>query len=131
QPEVLHSTAVGALQAYRIAQRPGINQSLKNLLILQLLLTVFMISVTRVSALSLQAKTGLPPLSQALGWIILLSSASIPFLAPVQHNSADSKFLMHFLGLGPLFIILSLSDEVFFFVSYSMTLYLWTEVEKS
>ncbi|ESK98030.1 gpi ethanolamine phosphate transferase 1 [Moniliophthora roreri MCA 2997] len=123
--------AVGALQAYRIAQRPGTNQSLKNLFILQLLLTVVMVFATRVSALSLQAKTGLPPLSQVLGWMVLLTSASIPFLAPVQHDSADSKFLMHFLGLGPLFIILSLSDEVFFFVSYSITLYLWTEVEKS
>ncbi|KAK7059142.1 Glycosyl phosphatidyl inositol anchor synthesis [Paramarasmius palmivorus] len=122
---------IGALQAYRIVQRPGTNEALKKLYAVQLLLTVAMVFTTRASALSLQAKAGLPLVSQALGWILLVSSSVLPFAAPIKHESADSKFLMHFLGLGPLFIILSISDEILFFVSYSITLYLWTEVEKS
>jgi GPI ethanolamine phosphate transferase 1 len=60
-----------------------------------------------------------------------VASSVLPFAAPIRHENADSKFLVHFLGLGPLFIILSISDEILFFVSYSITLYLWTEVEKS
>uniref|UniRef100_A0A0W0FGJ7 GPI ethanolamine phosphate transferase 1 n=1 Tax=Moniliophthora roreri TaxID=221103 RepID=A0A0W0FGJ7_MONRR len=142
--------AVGALQAYRIAQRPGTNQSLKNLFILQDIVTADCGHGLRNKGLGAQLASkdrspstvtsfGLDGSMRVAGFFIrvpilncqLVTSASIPFLAPVQHDSADSKFLMHFLGLGPLFIILSLSDEVFFFVSYSITLYLWTEVEKS
>jgi phosphatidylinositol glycan class N len=37
---------------------------------------------------------------------------------------------MYFLGFSPLFIILSISVEGLFFVSYTLTLLLWVEVER-
>lgn len=37
---------------------------------------------------------------------------------------------MYFLGFGPCFVILSISVEGLFFVSYSMTLMAWAQVEK-
>ena len=36
---------------------------------------------------------------------------------------------MHFLGLGPLFVILSISEEALFFASYSATMALWIDLE--
>ncbi|KAL0061693.1 Glycosyl phosphatidyl inositol anchor synthesis [Marasmius tenuissimus] len=121
--------AIGSLQAYLVLQNPFVNRALKNLYVTQISLIVVMVFITRASAFSLQAKAGLPPVAQGLGWIVLLASAAVPFVSPIRHTSVDTKLLMHFLGLGPLFVILSISEEVLFFASFSVTMALWTDVE--
>ncbi|KAG7095750.1 hypothetical protein E1B28_006460 [Marasmius oreades] len=123
--------ALGSFQANRVLQNPAVNRSLKKLYIVQIIFIVAMVFITRNSALSLQAKTGLPPLAQASGWIVLIASTLLPFITPIRHACVDSKMLMYFLGLGPLFVILSISDEVLFFASYSITLSLWVDVESA
>ncbi|KAL0568010.1 Glycosyl phosphatidyl inositol anchor synthesis [Marasmius crinis-equi] len=121
--------AVGSLQAYLILQNPNTHPGLRELYIAQISFVVGMVSITRTSALSLQAKAGLPPVSQGLAWAVLLTSSAMPLISPVRHTSVDTKLLMHILALGPLFVVLSISDEALFFVSYSITLSLWIDVE--
>jgi phosphatidylinositol glycan class N len=38
---------------------------------------------------------------------------------------------MYFLGFSPLFIILSISVEGLFFISYTLTLLFWVEIERT
>lgn len=47
------------------------NHTARGLVGVQIGLTVLAMIVTRSSALSLQAKTGLPPGNQILGWLVL------------------------------------------------------------
>lgn len=44
-------------------------------------------------------------------------------------HTAFSKFLVYFLGFGPCFVILSISIEGLFYVSYSLVLATWVVVE--
>ena len=46
-----------------------------------------------------------------------------------DYPSPFSKFLVYFLGFGPCFVILSISIEGLFYVSYVATLALWVIVE--
>ncbi|KAI0035528.1 Phosphatidylinositolglycan class N-domain-containing protein [Vararia minispora EC-137] len=84
--------------------------------------------VTFWSVRSLQAKKGLPLLSQVLGWVIFFS-ALIPPLLPFDHASTDLRLLSYFLTFGPCFIILSICAEGLFYATYCITLWLWVRVE--
>ncbi|KAJ3931272.1 MAG: Phosphatidylinositolglycan class N-domain-containing protein [Lentinula lateritia] len=101
----------------------------------QSLLILVALLVTRSSVLSLQAKEGLPKWCQATGWSVLVISLLVTFL-PVLSIDATAPaakqvlYLRYLLGLTPLFIILSLSDETLFFVSYTFVMGLWAEVER-
>lgn len=120
----------------------------------QSLLILIALLVTRSSVLSLQAKEGLPKWCQATGWSVLsecchvhlenffisfftciVISLLVTFL-PVLSIDATAPaakqvlYLRYLLGLTPLFIILSLSDETLFFVSYTFVMGLWAEVER-
>jgi GPI ethanolamine phosphate transferase 1 len=104
------------------------------------------IGITASSVISLQAREGLPILNQISGWAVLgnqfylfnvaimLRSIQVvaslyPFLSRVKHHTSFSKLLMFFLGFGPCFVILSISVEGLFYISFSATLALWIEVE--
>ncbi|KAG8711155.1 Glycosyl phosphatidyl inositol anchor synthesis [Ceratobasidium sp. 423] len=86
--------------------------------------------LTTISSVrSLQNKEGLPLLSQSAGWTLLVSSVVLPiFLGPSAPSSA-SKLQQYFLAFGPLFVLLSISTEGLFYASFSLTLFLWVEVE--
>jgi len=103
--------------------------------------------ITTSSALSLQAKKGLPLVNQITGWIILgeklgsfrhssslmkaclVIASMLPFLCGRRCHTPSSKFLLYFLGFGPCFILLSISVEGLFYVSYVTTLAAWIIVE--
>jgi phosphatidylinositol glycan class N len=104
--------------------------------------------VTVSSVKSLQAKQGLPLLNQIMGWTILCTffffllfllvdslyclvvSMAFPFFVRCDAHDKSTKTLMYFFGFCPLFIILSISVEGLFFVSYSVTLLTWVKVER-
>ncbi|KAJ3850387.1 Phosphatidylinositolglycan class N-domain-containing protein [Lentinula lateritia] len=101
----------------------------------QSLLILIALLVTRSSVLSLQAKEGLPKWCQTTGWSVLVISLLVTFLPvlPINATAPAAKrvlYLRYLLGLTPLFIILSLSDETLFFVSYTFVMGLWAEVER-
>jgi len=50
-------------------------------------------------------------------------------VCPVKHRSPHSKILSYFLAFSACFVILSISVEGLFFLSYSALLVVWVEVE--
>ncbi|ODA78475.1 hypothetical protein RJ55_05856 [Drechmeria coniospora] len=86
--------------------------------------------VTRSSALSLQAKQGLPLGNQMVAWSVLVVS----FLIPLSYKLQSNTHYMHrlavmFLTCAPTFIILTISYEGLFYVAFSITLLLWVRLE--
>lgn len=86
--------------------------------------------VTRSSALSLQAKQGLPRGNQMVGWLVFIVS----FLMPMAHRLEPNTHYLHrllviFLTCAPTFVILTLSYEGLFYVIFSLTLLTWVRLE--
>ncbi|KZV72333.1 PigN-domain-containing protein [Peniophora sp. CONT] len=104
------------------------NANARRLVILQVLLIALSMLSTFVSASSLQAKNGLPLVSQISGWTIFLIAILPPFLSP-QTASVNTKILMYFLAFCPCFVILSIRAEGLFYISYCATLWLWVQTE--
>ncbi|KAG6820926.1 hypothetical protein H0H93_009700 [Arthromyces matolae] len=119
------------LQGVEVAKGRKSRQTLGLLFTLQAMLIVAIMVVTAGSVRSLQAKHGLPFANRVLGWIILGIASLIPLLSGGKHHTAFSKFLLYFLGFGPCFIILSISVEGLFYVTYSCVLMAWVVVESS
>lgn len=87
-------------------------------------------AVTRASALSLQAKRGLPPGNQVVGWSILVLSLAMPFLHRLQpHNHYLHRLMVLFLTFAPIFVILTISYEGLFYFAFSVTLVTWVRLE--
>lgn len=114
--------------------------------------------VTRSSALSLQAKEGLPPGNQIVGWIVL-GMCPLPFAAwrkdflretarseankgrtvvsllmPLTYRLQPNTHYMHrlvviFLTCAPTFVILTISYEGLFYVAFCITLLVWVRLE--
>ncbi|KAI7369168.1 GPI ethanolamine phosphate transferase [Hortaea werneckii] len=102
----------------------------KAILCVQVGLVGLAMLVTKSSATSLQAKKGLPLEAQFAGWITLIASLVLPF----AHCSRPSKHYLHrlvivFLAFGPLFVILTISYEGFFYFFMAMTLISWVRLE--
>lgn len=86
--------------------------------------------VTRSSALSLQAKAGLPRSNQVAGWLILIISLLMPLAHRLQPNSHYlHRLMVIFLAFAPTFVILTISYEGIFYVVYSVTLLTWVRLE--
>ena len=86
--------------------------------------------VTRSSITSLQAKKGLPPGNQTVGWIVLI----LPFALPFLHRRYPKKHYLHrliiiFLTFSPVFIILTIQYEGLFYVAFCTTLVAWVRLE--
>ncbi|PLN76951.1 PigN-domain-containing protein [Aspergillus taichungensis] len=86
--------------------------------------------VTRSSALSLQAKQGLPWGNQVVGWVVLVASLMLPFLHRLYPNSHYlHRSMILFLTFSPTFIILTISWEGLFYFVFCMTLITWVRLE--
>ncbi|KAH6997502.1 GPI ethanolamine phosphate transferase 1 [Ilyonectria sp. MPI-CAGE-AT-0026] len=98
----------------------------------QIGLTILSMVVTQTTAMSLQAKQGLPRGNQIVGWIVLVVSLLMPLMYRLQPN----KHYMHrlvvmFLTCAPTFVILTISYESLFYVAFSITLLTWVRLEYS
>ncbi|KAH8690876.1 putative GPI-anchor [Talaromyces proteolyticus] len=86
--------------------------------------------VTRSSALSLQAKAGLPLGNQVVGWAVLVSSLVLPFAHRMYPNSSYlHRLVMIYLTFSPTFVILTISYEGLFYFVFCMTLATWVHLE--
>ncbi|KAK3353486.1 Phosphatidylinositolglycan class N-domain-containing protein [Lasiosphaeria hispida] len=109
---------------------PQRNHISRALVGIQIGLTLLSMVVTRSSALSLQAKTGLPPGNQVMGWVVLVA----PFLMPLLYRLQPNTHYMHrilvvFLTCAPTFVILTISYEGLFYVAFSALLVSWVRLE--
>ena len=86
--------------------------------------------VTRSSALSLQARAGLPRGNQVVGWLVLVISLLMPFTHRLQPNNHYlHRLMVIFLTFAPTFVILTISYEGLFYFVYFLTLLTWVRLE--
>jgi GPI ethanolamine phosphate transferase 1 len=86
--------------------------------------------VTRSSALSLQAKQGLPRGNQIVGWLVLVISLLMPLAHRLQPNTHYlHRLLVIFLTCAPTFVILTISYEGLFYFAFCLTLLTWVRLE--
>lgn len=86
--------------------------------------------VTRSSALSWQAKQGLPLGNQIVGWLVLVISLMMPLAHRLQPNNHYlHRLLVLFLTCAPTFVILTISYEGLFYFAFSLTLVTWVRLE--
>lgn len=115
---------------------------------IQIGLVALAMIVTRSSALSLQAKQGLPRGNQIVGWLVLSkfrelcvlrASANIslivvsllmPMAYRLESNNNDlHRLVLIFLTCAPTFVILTISYEGLFYVAFWVTLVAWVRLE--
>ncbi|KAI0161637.1 GPI ethanolamine phosphate transferase 1 [Hypoxylon sp. FL1284] len=106
------------------------NEISRALIGIQIGLVLLAMLVTRQSALSLQAKQGLPRGNQAIAWLVLIVS----FLMPVAHRLQPNSHYLHrllviFLTCAPTFVILTISYEGLFYFAFSLLLVTWVRLE--
>ncbi|KAI8961599.1 GPI ethanolamine phosphate transferase 1 [Daldinia sp. FL1419] len=106
------------------------NEISRTIIGVQVGLIILAIFVTRSSALSLQAKQGLPRGNQVVGWLVLIVS----FLMPVAHRLEPNHHYLHrllviFLTCAPTFVILTISYEGIFYFVFSLLLLTWVRLE--
>lgn len=110
-------------------QKSGLPMS-RILVGVQVGLIILAMLVTRSSALSLQAKQGLPRGNQAVGWIVLVVSLLMPLAYRFQPNSHYlHRLMVIFLTCAPTFVILTISYEGLFYVAFCSTLVTWVRLE--
>ncbi|KAF8527215.1 PigN-domain-containing protein [Gautieria morchelliformis] len=95
----------------------------------QAIIILASMAVTYSSVLSLQGKHGLPLSNQIIGWLCFVLATVVPFINRSRTTAPFPRLLGLFLAFGPCFIILSISVEGLFYLSFSTTLLLWIEVE--
>ncbi|KAK3944805.1 Phosphatidylinositolglycan class N-domain-containing protein [Diplogelasinospora grovesii] len=106
------------------------NHTSRTLVGIQTGLTILSMIITRSSALSLQAKKGLPPGNQVLGWIVLVASLLMPVAYRLQpNNHYMHRILVIFLTCAPTFVILTISYEGLFYLAFSALLVSWVRLE--
>ncbi|KAK3390859.1 Phosphatidylinositolglycan class N-domain-containing protein [Podospora didyma] len=97
---------------------------------IQIGLTLLSMAITRSSALSLQAKQGLPYGNQVMGWVVLVVSLLMPLAHRLQpNNHYMHRLLVIFLTCAPTFVILTISYEGLFYLAFSALLVSWVRLE--
>ncbi|KAK4176012.1 Phosphatidylinositolglycan class N-domain-containing protein [Triangularia setosa] len=110
------------------------NHISRTLVGIQIGLTALAMVVTRSSAISLQAKQGLPRGNQTVGWAVLVLSLLMPLayqLVPSNNSNTHylHRLLIIFLTCAPTFVILTISYEGLFYVAFSTVLVSWVRLE--
>ncbi|KAK9454267.1 Phosphatidylinositolglycan class N-domain-containing protein [Dipodascopsis uninucleata] len=101
------------------------------LLGLQLGLIVLSMIVTYSSICSLQEGLGLPFGNRVVGWAIIALSVSLPFFHRRQlEHDYRVRLLLLFETFAPTFVILTISYEGMFYVSFYVNLVLWVDLER-
>ncbi|KAM0177996.1 hypothetical protein ACHAPF_003966 [Botrytis cinerea] len=109
---------------------PADNLLSRTLIGAQIGLIVLSMLVTRSTAMSLQARTGLPRGNQIVGWCLIVASLIMPFLHRLQSNNHYlHRLMIVFLTFAPLFVILTISYEGLFYLAFSATLITWVLLE--
>ncbi|KAK4651692.1 Glycosyl phosphatidyl inositol anchor synthesis [Podospora pseudocomata] len=113
---------------------PTQNHFSRTLVGVQIGLTALAMVVTRSSALSLQAKQGLPRGNQIVGWVVLVLSLLMPLAYKLVPSNESNTHYLHrlliiFLTCAPTFVILTISYEGLFYVAFSAVLVSWVRLE--
>ncbi|KAK8207493.1 GPI ethanolamine phosphate transferase-like protein [Phyllosticta capitalensis] len=109
---------------------PQVDGISRSILGVQVGLIALAMAVTKSSVGSLQAREGLPLGTQIVGWTVLIASVTVPFLHGLQpNNHYIHRLVIIFLAFAPMFIILTISYEGLFYLSFCATLATWVRLE--
>lgn len=96
----------------------------------QIAIIVVSTLITRQSVLSLSAKLGLPLYAQVVGWLCMVLSLIVPFSQYwYPEHSYKWRLLTLFMAFAPTFIILTISYEGLFYISFFAILMVWLYLE--
>ncbi|TKY90685.1 hypothetical protein EX895_000683 [Sporisorium graminicola] len=134
-------------KAVEDAQLLHLNHTLQTIRV-QIGVLVVTAITTAISATSLTRKQGLPWATQVLGWLCLVTCLVFPFAygfrraisfelnddaatrITVKQPSSQRVAIVVF-AFAPVFVLLSLRDELLFFGCYTVTLLVWAKMEGS
>ncbi|KAK9375682.1 Phosphatidylinositolglycan class N-domain-containing protein [Lipomyces chichibuensis] len=129
-------TAVGIVGMLWLARRSAsggqsISTFTMTVLGLQLGLIILSMAVTYSTVKSLQARRGLPFGNQIVGWLILGCSLTLPLLhLRSKYHDYRARLLLIFLTFAPTFILLTISYEGLFYVTFFFNLVFWVDLER-
>ena len=104
-------------------------------LLMELVCLVISMLVTRSSAHSLNTKQGLPFVNQAVAWVVMLGSMSAPLVLGFQRprgklaQPVRERLVLLIFAFAPVFVLLSLRDEVLFYAVYTLLVLAWGHME--
>ncbi|KAM0748161.1 PigN-domain-containing protein [Meredithblackwellia eburnea MCA 4105] len=101
----------------------------KRFVLLVVGLTIMSMGITWSSSRMLSQKLGLPLHNQIGGWLVLVLSTVVPLLHGRPTQPSTERLLVLLTSFGPAFVILSLSYEGLFFVTFCVTLGVWATLE--
>ncbi|KAI0777833.1 alkaline phosphatase-like protein [Trametes elegans] len=78
---------------------------------------------------TLSARNPVPRAFRFIGWGTFVLATITPFVLRVPSSNPHGRLLSFFLGPGIVFVWLSIRTEGLFYTAYSLTVYLWAEVE--
>ena len=123
---LISRTIIGVQVSYFVPHLPKLHTNDGS----QIGLIILAMLVTRSSALSVQAKQGVPRGNLVVGWLVFILS----FLVPIAHRLEPNNHYLHrlliiFLTCAPTFVILTISYEGLFYFAFSLTLLTWVRLE--
>lgn len=96
----------------------------------QLGIVVLSMTVTCSTVKSLQSGKGLPFGNQIVGWIVLAASILTPLVhMKNRYHDYRTRLLIIFLAFAPTFILLTISYEGLFYVTFFINLVCWVDLE--
>jgi len=104
-------------------------------LFMELVCLVISMLVTRSSAHSLNTKQGLPFVNQVVAWVVMLGSMSMPLVLGFQRprgtlaQPVRERLVLLIFAFAPVFVLLSLRDEVLFYAVYTLLVLAWGHME--
>ncbi|KAK7206563.1 GPI ethanolamine phosphate transferase 1 [Myxozyma melibiosi] len=128
-------TVLGAAGTIYLSVRPKKDgQKLNNVTMvifgIQLGLIVLSMFVTYSTVDSLQEGKGLPFGNQIVGWTVLMGSIVVPFMhMKYRYHDYKTRLLILFLAFAPTFILLTISYEGLFYVTFFVNLVCWVDLE--
>jgi len=120
---------VGAVGGLRLPVVKSESRPFRLAVAFQCLMIAASMIVTVSSAVELRAKTGLPSLNQALGWCIFVIASIFSLAFMIRLSNPLATIWILFLTFSTCFVLLSISTEGLFYFAFSITLFIWIQVE--
>ncbi|MBW0489364.1 hypothetical protein O181_029079 [Austropuccinia psidii MF-1] len=103
----------------------------------QLAVILITLLITISSMIKLRQKQGLPVFNQAVGWILFVGSSIVPLFFTSSRTSSPeptiftptARLIEIVFAYAPVFIVLSISYELLFYLAFSISLLVWLELE--
>ncbi|KAI8968021.1 Phosphatidylinositolglycan class N-domain-containing protein [Mycotypha africana] len=122
---------LGLFSIIRLNQKSRVNRRLLVIMSIQLIIIAFSIILVKSTSDSIHRREGLPPFNQIASWIVIGTSSLFPFVYRGKYDDYMGRLLTICFAFAPLMVLLSISYEMLFYVSFCTTVLIWLEVERT